>query len=284
MAVPPSYCDLGKSAKDIFSKGYGFGVVKLDLKTKSQSGVMEFSTSGSSNTDSGKATGSLETKYKMKELGLTFNQKWNTDNTLSTGVTLEDQLANGLKLTFDTSFVPNTGKKSGKLKTGYKRDYINLGCDVDFDFAGPVIHGAAVVGYEGWLAGYQVAFDTAKSRLAQNNFALGYKAGDFQLHTCVNDGTEFGGSIYQKVNDKLETAVNLAWTAGSNNTRFGIAAKYQLDTDTAISAKVNNASLIGVGYTQTLRPGVKLTLSGLVDGKNFNAGGHKIGLGFELEA
>ncbi|MEQ2229354.1 hypothetical protein ILYODFUR_018004 [Ilyodon furcidens] len=40
MAVPPSYSDLGKAAKDIFSKGYGFGVVKLDLKTKSQSGVM----------------------------------------------------------------------------------------------------------------------------------------------------------------------------------------------------------------------------------------------------
>lgn len=30
--------------------------------------------------------------------------------------------------------------------------------------------------------------------------------------------------------------------------------------------------------------GVKLTLSALVDGKNFNAGGHKVGLGFELEA
>ena len=30
--------------------------------------------------------------------------------------------------------------------------------------------------------------------------------------------------------------------------------------------------------------GVKLTLSALIDGKNFNAGGHKVGLGFELEA
>lgn len=30
--------------------------------------------------------------------------------------------------------------------------------------------------------------------------------------------------------------------------------------------------------------GVKLTLSGLVDGKNINAGGHKLGLGLELEA
>lgn len=50
-----------------------------------------------------------------------------------------------------------------------------------------------------------------------------------------NDGAEFGGSIYQKVSDKLETAVNLAWTAGSNSTRFGIAAKYQLDKDASIS-------------------------------------------------
>lgn len=76
-------------------------------------------------------------------------------------------------------------KKSGKVKTAYKREYVNLGCDVDFDFAGPTIHGAAVVGYEGWLAGYQMSFDTAKSKMTQNNFAIGYKTGDFQLHTNV---------------------------------------------------------------------------------------------------
>nr|XP_061793947.1 voltage-dependent anion-selective channel protein 2 isoform X7 [Nerophis lumbriciformis] len=207
MAVPPSYVDLGKSAKDIFNKGYGFGLVKLDVKTKSASGV-EFKTSGSSNTDTSKVVGSLETKYKRAEYGLTFTEKWNTDNTLGTEITIEDQIAKGLKLTFDTTFSPNTG----------------------------------------------------------------------------NDGAEFGGSIYQKVSDKLETAVNLAWTAGSNSTRFGIAAKYQLDNDASVSAKVNNNSLVGVGYTQTLRPGVKLTLAGLVDGKNINAGGHKLGLGLELEA
>lgn len=84
----------------------------------------------------------------------------------------------------------------------------------------------------------------------------------------------------------------------------------------SLQAKVNNASLVGIGYTQTLRPGknrplsniqlkmqwtlffllntnvffyfcisgMKLTLSALVDGKNINAGGHKLGLGLELEA
>uniref|UniRef100_A0A674BEE3 Non-selective voltage-gated ion channel VDAC2 n=1 Tax=Salmo trutta TaxID=8032 RepID=A0A674BEE3_SALTR len=266
MAVPPSYGDLGKSAKDIFSKGYGFGLVKLDVKTKSGSGV-EFKTAGSTNTDTSKVAGSLETKYKRSEYGLTFTEKWNTDNTLGTEITVEDQVR--IQLT-KYVFRSNDSKKSGKVKTAYKREFVNLGCDVDFDFAGPAIHGAAVVGYEGWLAGYQMTFDTAKSKMTQNNFAVGYKTGDFQLHTNVNDGVQFGGSIYQKVSPALETAVNLAWTAGSNSTSFGIAAKYQLDKSASISVNLWSC--------------VKLTLSALVDGKSINAGGHKLGLGLELEA
>lgn len=55
--------------------------------------LQEFNTSGSSNIDTGKASGNLETKYKMKELGLSFSQKWNTDNTLTTEVTMEDQVS-----------------------------------------------------------------------------------------------------------------------------------------------------------------------------------------------
>uniref|UniRef100_A0A8C6HJE6 Non-selective voltage-gated ion channel VDAC2 n=1 Tax=Mus spicilegus TaxID=10103 RepID=A0A8C6HJE6_MUSSI len=270
MCIPPPYADLG----------FGFGLVTLDVKTRSCSGV-EFSTSGSSNTDTGKVSGTLETKYKWCEYGLTFTEKWNTDNTLRTEITIEDQICQGLKLTSDTTFSPNTGKKSGKIKSAYKRECINLGCDVDFDFAGPAIHGSAVFGYEGWLAGYQMTLTVPK--LTRSNFAVGYRTGDFQLHTNVNNGTEFGGSIYQIVCEDFDTSVNLAWTSGTNCTCFGIAAKYRLDPTASISAKANNSSLIGVGYTQTLRPAVKLTLSALVDGKSFNAGGHKLGLALELE-
>jgi hypothetical protein len=38
-------------------------------------------------------------------------------------------------------------KKSGTIKTGYKQDYVNMECDVDFDFAGPTVNGALVLGY-----------------------------------------------------------------------------------------------------------------------------------------
>ncbi|XP_054430164.1 voltage-dependent anion-selective channel protein 2-like isoform X2 [Pteronotus mesoamericanus] len=202
MCIPPSYADLGKAARDIFNKGFGFGLVNLNVKTKSCSG-MEFSTSGSSNTDCGKATGTLETKYKWCEYGVTFTEKWNTDNTLGTEIAMEDQICQGLKLTFDTTFSPNTGK-SGKIKSSYKRECINLGCDVDFDFAGPAIHGSAVFGYVGCLAGYQRTFDSAQSKLIRNNFPVGYRTGGCQLHTNLDPTA----SISAKVNNSSLTGVS----------------------------------------------------------------------------
>ena len=42
-------------------------------------------------------------------IGLTFNEKWTTDNNLGTKITIEDQIAKGLKLSFDTNFAPHTG-------------------------------------------------------------------------------------------------------------------------------------------------------------------------------
>ncbi|KAL7983034.1 hypothetical protein Chor_013685, partial [Crotalus horridus] len=323
MAIPPAYADLGKSARDIFNKGfevifvafsrgpgennilefYGafipleedfaytsncFGLVKLDVKTKSTSGV-EFATSGSSNTDTGKVNGSLETKYKWAEYGVTFTEKWNTDNTLGTEMAIEDQIAKGLKLTFDTTFSPNTGKKSGKIKSAYKRECINLGCDVDFDFAGPAIHGSVVLGYEGWLAGYQMTFDSAKSKLTRNNFSVGYKTGDFQLHTNVNDGSEFGGSIYQKTKVNNSSLIGIGYTQSLRPAKVGGGQKGELveGVDWQVWATASAKGKFNVtkpALNCALPAGVKLTLSALVDGKNINAGGHKLGLGLELEA
>ena len=74
-------------------------------------------------------------------------------------------------------------------------------------------------------------------------------------HYFSNDGQLFGGSVYQKVRPDLETGVQLSWKMGSNDTTFGIACKYQLDSDASVRAKINNNSQIGLGYQQKLREG-----------------------------
>jgi len=281
--APPLYSDLGKTARDLFNKGYNYGTVKLDVKTRTKNQI-DFNLTGEHNTDLQKSLGTLEAKYKSPAHGLTFVEKWNTDNVLKSEVTVEDTLLKGLKLALDTSYSPASGKKSGVLKTTYNHDKFNLTTDVDLDSTGPVvIHNSLVVGHLGWLLGLQTTFDTAKSQLTRNNFAVGYQASDFTLHTNVNDGTEVGGSIYQKVNDNLGLGVSLSWSSVNNATRFALASKYQLDKYSTVQAKVNNLSQIGLSYNQQLRDGVKLILSGIIDGKNINGGGHKLGLGLELE-
>merc|ERR1711997_1274324 len=184
------------------------------------SGV-EFTTEGTSNSENGKVAGALETKYKFKEHGLTFTEKWNTDNKLSTKVDLQDKIMKGLKLTLDTSFSPQTGAKTGVLKTEYKHDLLTVNTETDLTLDGPTIN---------------------------------------------------------------DSAVNVGWVASKNETSFGIGCKYALDGSASIRAKVNNSSHVGLGYQQKLRDGITLTLSTLIDGKNFQQGGHKVGLALELEA
>jgi hypothetical protein len=280
--APPKFADLNKQVTDIFNKGYFFNVFKLDVKTRTANGV-NFNVVGEHNTESARTTGSLETKYVVPEYGLTFLEKWNTDNLLKCEITADNQLAQGFKVVFDASLVPNTGKKTAELRTAYTHDKAHVETNVAFDTAGPILNGAIVLGHQGWLAGYQYVFNTARSTLTKNNFAVGFRAKDFTLYANMNDANEVGGSVYQRINDRLETGVQLAWTAGSNQTRFALASKYQLDAQTVVGAKVNNICQVGLSLQQLLRPGVKLTLSALFEARNLNAGGHKVGFGLELE-
>ena len=70
-----------------------------------------------------------------------------------------------------------------------------------------------------------------------------------------NDGNEVGGSIYQRINDKLETGLQYSWTMGTNQNRFALASKYQIDSQTAAGVKINSVCQVGLSFQQILRPG-----------------------------
>ena len=49
-------------------------------------------------------------------------------------------------------------------------------------------------------------------------------------------------------------------------------------------AKVNHNGQIGLGYSQKLRDGVKIGFSSLIEARNINGGGHKLGLSLDFES
>jgi len=264
----------------VFGKGYHFGLVKLEVKSKSASGI-EFTAGGNTTTDGGKVNGSLETKYKAKEQGVNFTEKWNTDNSLNATVDYE-KLMPGLKLTLDGSFQPNTGDKAGKFKTEYKHERLVFNADMNLAKS-PVVNVAASLGHGPYAVGYQTSFDSSKSALTKQNLAANYNAGDMILHCSTNDFKVFGGGIYLKNNAKLETGITCSSAIGGAS-NFAIGCKYALDKDAAVRAKVDTNSQIGLSYQQKLRDGLTVTLSSNLDGNKLNQPGHKLGLCLEMEA
>jgi len=282
--APPKYDDLGKEARDLINKNFHIGVVKLEAKTKAANGV-DFTAEGAHNTDSGNVAGSLETKYKHADYGVTFSEKWNTDNVIATNITVDNKLAKGLKVDFESTFAPLTGKKSAKVKTAYQAsDYLHTTADLDADFAGPTVHGSGVFAYNGWHAGYQASYDTANSKLVKNNVSLTYQGGDFILHSGIIDASKYVGSIHHQVNKNLSAAALLHWTSGSSASSFTVCGKYMYDDDTYVKAKLDNNLSLGLSYVHKLRAGVQLTLSGLVNAKSLEQGGHKLGLSLNFDA
>jgi voltage-dependent anion channel protein 2 len=73
-------------------------------------------------------------------------------------------------------------KKTAELRTAYTHDKAHIETNVAFDNAGPILNGTLVLGHQGWLAGYQYVFNTARSLLTKNNFAVGFRAKDFTLY------------------------------------------------------------------------------------------------------
>jgi len=279
---PPTFADLGKQARDVFGKGYHVGVIKLDVKAKSDSGV-EFNTSGTHVPSSGKVSANLETKYKCSDHGVTMSETWNSDNTLSTDITCEDKLAKGLKLVLANKFVPSTGQIKGAAKTTFKADCVTVNGESSLDLS-PNMVGAGVFGYQNWLIGGQVGFDAAKSSLTKSNLAIGYVAKDFTLHTYCNDATHYGGSVYQKINKDLESAIDISFNPASNSSVFGLGCKLSTDRNSSVRAKFNSHGSLGLGYQHKLRDGVTVTLATVIDAKNLAGGDHKIGMGLEFSA
>jgi voltage-dependent anion channel protein 2 len=198
---------------------------------------------------------------------------------------VEDKLRKGLKLTLDTSFNTVSGKKDATFKTNYKHDYFNLNLDSALALSAPVINAAGVFSYQGWLAGGSVSLDTAKQLqgVKKSQLAIGYSSPDLKIHTYIKDLQEFGAQVYHKVNAKTEVGIDINWVGSSAATKFALAAKRKLDADSFANFTVDNKSIINLGYTNSIRKGVKLTGSLLLDAKALSGGDHKVGLGLDLE-
>ena len=80
--------------------------------------------------------------------GTQLTTKWNTENVLSSSLSLQDKLLEGLSLTLDSTYSPDTGSKNGRLKAEFASPAVLMALDTDLNLSGPVINTSAVLGHK----------------------------------------------------------------------------------------------------------------------------------------
>lgn len=296
---PPSFADLGASARDLSDYGFCFpGFVGIEAKTRSSTGL-ETSANGTHDLVTGEAKAELATVWTSKNGKASLSNKWNSDKILETGFNLENCLAEGLKLSLSKSLSVESKDLSGTASVDLVRPNVHFAASADFSFplSKPVVNASAVLHKKGWLLGAEALLDTATQRVTGANVALGYRANDvFLLHSRINafewlinsneNASKINGSIFQFVNKNLKTGLSFSWDGEADtrqNLTYTIASQYIFHRDASVSGRVDQDGIVGVALRFLLFPGVNLGFGLDIDATNFNAGGHKVGANIQFE-
>ncbi|KAL2914372.1 Mitochondrial porin [Polyrhizophydium stewartii] len=282
--VPPSFSDLGKSASDLLSKDFPVGAAKLEVNTTTPNGI-KFTVTGNKDNKSGVIGSDLKAKAALQARGITFTESWTTSNVLGAELELQDSLAKGLTLNLSGQLLPEKGTKHAKAGVEYKQEYVFTRSSLDL-FKGPTIHADAVVGNNGFVAGGEVAYDVSDAKIHKYSAAVGYIAPLYAVSLlAANKFTLFSASYHHRVNKEVEAGAKASWNKLTDSTvAIEVGTKYTLDRDAFLKAKVDNTGRLGLGYTQVLRPGVKLALGGLFDTTRLHNDVHKVGFSLTFEA
>jgi voltage-dependent anion channel protein 2 len=288
--VPPSWKDLGKSSNDLLTKEYPFDGTHLEIKTQTPSNV-SFKVQGSRDAKTDVIAGDIEGKWSDKVHGLTLTQTWTTSNILRNQIELDNLIVQGLKFDLKSSLSPDKGTKTANLNTFYKQSGLHSHAMLDV-FKGPTFTADTVIGRDGFLVGAEASYNVTAGNISRYAAALAYNANDYSvtLHGLNNFNT-FSASYYHRVSSEVEAAAKAVYDTKSNHggVLLEVGSKTVLDKDSFIKAKINNAGVIGLGYTQTLRKGIKASFALALDTQKLNepspAGpAHKVGVKFVFDS
>ncbi|CAG8580044.1 2796_t:CDS:2 [Acaulospora morrowiae] len=283
--VPVCYSDVGKSASDLLGKDYPVGTIKFESKTNAPNGV-SFILSGQKDLKSGNINGEFKSKYNYPKKGFLFTGTWTTNNYLNTQVELDNNLAKGLKLDLSTNLQLNTGNKSVKGGLIFKQPGFHTRLYADL-LEGPVFQGDVVIGHEGFLIGGEAIYNVSDGNVTRYGVSTGYTAPEYNITLkATNSMAAYELLYYHRVQPNIEAGAKARWdtTSSDNNISMEVGTKYFLDRDTFVKAKIDNFGRLGLGYTQALRPGVKISIGGSFETSKLSSNSHRIGVSFNLES
>jgi voltage-dependent anion channel protein 2 len=190
-----------------------------------------------------------------------------------------------LKIELDSHFNFNKSALSSKATISYKAPDVHARLLANL-LDGPVVTGDVVAVKNGFLAGTAVAYDSKTANVTRYDATVGYANPEFALTLHAEKYLKhFSAGYIQRVNLDTEFAARVTYNTEAAEKAVGIeiGTKHQIDRTTSIKAKINNNAILGLGFTHSLQPGVKVTVGSSIDVSKAQEAAHKFGVHFVLE-
>jgi len=140
--------------------------------------------------------------------------------------------------------------------------------------------------------GAEAAYNVTEGRVSRYALAAGFNAPEYAvtLH-ALNDLKSFSASYYHRVSADVEAGAKAVYDPKltSGGVSIEVGTKTYLDSAAFVKAKINNSGVLALGYTQSLRPGLKASFGLALDTQKLNEVDptgpvHKVGMSFVFES
>eukprot|EP00124_Ichthyophonus_hoferi_P000812 Ihof_evm18s33 gene=Ihof_evmTU18s33 len=225
---PTKFNDIGKTVKDLFNRDFGYGEVKVELTSKSTSGV-DLKTTHTKNNTVDDILGDFEAKHSCA--AVSFTHKWSTKNVFTETIS-SSALLEGLKSDLEASFDLSKGMQSSKVKLDYQHPRVRMLLDGDL-FNGPNVTASAVYSVDGVMIGAEGGYNLNTGAVTKTNLALDYTHKDLGF-ALLSDCNKVNLLLHHAMNDRLESAAQLAADPVKATADLSVMTRYVLNDGSAV--------------------------------------------------
>ncbi|VDK33595.1 unnamed protein product [Taenia asiatica] len=273
--VLPLFADIGKPAKDLFTKYFKFNLINFDFKSSTEENV-DLHIQCTENDNQIVATSDVT--FKPLD-GVSVKTKIDSKNQITSDVELKSESLSS-KHNIITTIDHSLGTKQLKLKNSVQKDKVNAEIEMEFASKYPLATASLVVGDKGYVAGAQVVVDTNDFKLKKHTCSVGYSGKGIEVYGSINNQKHIEWRILQTY-QRMSVGCMFGWIGSFSNTKFGIASLYKVNEDTFIKGRIDENSHLALayGFKPTPETQVVVALETHLDGSRPASGS---GLTFEI--
>jgi len=274
--APPKFSDLGKTAKDLFGKGFEHGNTKLEVKTKNEN--MELTVKGALPNNSNGIKASAESSWCDNTKGVTVKNTFHSNSNIDTEIT-----KHGAEKTFGkTVFKGTLNQKTGSYnpqdicQTFFGSQYhmnIKSTCT-----SAPLITLDAVYQHNNINVGFDLGYDVKTGHLTKNILGLSIS----QDNTSLTAGSGLNNDLNLHIHKKMDCGSLLGFNvAYKGDVSLGLAGKCKNDIGTT-NFKIDQKGNLTTSLVTKLSSSCEATVTAHANLPNLTSSGPVLGALFKF--